>query len=82
MFFLNYLQESGLTKGTNKRFGAQGHVRKSGNHEHEGFEGFPIMKSKYYKFNSRQNNTTELLNISLMNQLCDGDGDGRCVLPR
>ena len=29
-------------------FGAQGHVQKSRNHEHEGFEGFPITKSKSY----------------------------------
>ena len=29
-------------------FGAQGHVRKSRNHEHEGFHDFSIVKRKSY----------------------------------
>ena len=38
-----------------------------------------ITKSKSFTFKLKQNNTTELLNISLMKQLCDGDGDDRRV---
>ena len=33
--------------------------------EMKGFDGFPIMKSKSYKFKLKQNKITELLNISL-----------------
>ena len=29
-------------------FGSHGHVRKSENHENEGFSGFPKVKSKSY----------------------------------
>ena len=43
--------------------GAQGHVQKSRKHRNEGFEGFPIMKSKSDKFKLKQDNITELLNI-------------------
>ena len=45
-------------------FGARGYVRKSRNHENEGFEGFPIMKLNSYKFKLKRNSTTELLSIS------------------
>ena len=34
---------------------------RSTNHEHDGFSGSPISKSKSYKFEMKQNNTTELL---------------------
>ena len=46
-------------------FGAQGHVPKSRNHRNESFEGPHISKSKSYKFKLKQNNTTELLSISV-----------------
>ena len=45
-------------------FEAQGQVRKSTNHENEGFEGSHKSKSKSYKLKLKQNNTTELLSIS------------------
>ena len=41
---LDHLRYPGVFKHKNG-FGAQGHVRKSPNHENEGFEGAPIMKS-------------------------------------
>ena len=65
--FLNCLEHSGLSKDAKiqiKPFGAQGQVRKSRNHGHEGFEGSHICKSKSYKFKLKQDNTTELLSIS------------------
>ena len=45
-------------------FGAQGHVQKSRHHDNEGSEGSHTSKSKSYKFKLKQDNTTELLNIS------------------
>ena len=45
-------------------FGAQGHVRKSRNHENEGFSVSPTSKSKSYQSKVKQNNPTELLAIS------------------
>ena len=45
-------------------FGKRGHVRQSRNHKNEGFDGSHIRKSKSYKFKFKQNNITELLNIS------------------
>ena len=49
-FFLEYLDVlvSPKIKNNNIGLGAQGHVRKSRNHENEGFEGYPIMTSKSY----------------------------------
>ena len=43
--------------------GSKEPVRKSRNHRNEEFEGFPISKSKRYKFKLKQNNITELLSI-------------------
>ena len=51
-------------KVDNIGLGAQGHVRKSRNYRNEGFEGSPISKLESYKFQMKQNNTTELLSIS------------------
>ena len=45
-------------------FGSQGHVRKSRNHRNAKFEGPHISKSKSCKSKVKQNNTTELLNMS------------------
>ena len=62
--FLNYLRYAGVSKDEMVGFETQGHVQKSRNHRNEGFEGSPISKSKSYKFELEQNNTTELLSIS------------------
>ena len=52
------------------RFGAQGHVQKSRNHENEGFEGSQISKSRSYNTKLKQNNTNEILSISFPKQNC------------
>ena len=44
-------------------FGVLGHVQKSRDHRHEGFEGSPRSKSKSYKTKMEQNNSTELLSL-------------------
>ena len=59
--FLGFL---GFQNLNNIGFGAQGHVHKSRNHRNERFEGYPINKSRSYRFKLEQNNRTELLNIS------------------
>ena len=41
-------QNLALGPGNNIGVGSHGHVRKTRNHEHEGFEGFPITKSESY----------------------------------
>ena len=46
-------------------FGAQGHVQKSRNHEHEGSEGSHISTSESYKFKLEQNTTAELLSTNI-----------------
>ena len=47
-------------------FGAQGHVRKSGNHRNEGVEDSRISKSTRYMFKLKQNHITELLSVSFL----------------
>ena len=44
--------------------GPRGHVQKVRNHRNEVFEGSHIMKSKSYKFKSKQDNIEELLSVS------------------
>ena len=56
-------------KLNNIGFEAQGHVPKSRNHKHEGFEGSHINKSKSYKVKLKQNDNTELLSIFSINSL-------------
>ena len=51
----------GFQKTDNIGFGAQGHVQK---HRNDGFEGSHMSKSKSYKFELEQNNSTKLLSIS------------------
>ena len=46
-------------------FGAQGQVRKSRIHENEGGEVSPISKSTSERPKMKQNNSTELLSISV-----------------
>ena len=53
--------------------GSHGHVRKSRNHEHDGFSVFPVMNLKSYQSEMKQNNYTELSGYSLnhiRNQNC------------
>ena len=45
-------------------FEAQGHVQKPRHHRNEGFSASPIIKSKSYKSEMKQNNYTELLALS------------------
>ena len=54
----------GSPKINNIGLGAQGHVRKSRNHMHAGFNGSPIIKSESYTLKMKQNNPMDLLNIS------------------
>ena len=46
--------------------GSHGHVRKSENHENDGFSGFPKVKSKSYFSKMKQNSSTELSGSSFL----------------
>ena len=48
-------------------FGSHGHVRKSEDHEDEGFSGFTKMNPKSDWSKMKQNNSTELLGYSFNN---------------
>ena len=57
--FSNYLEKIDV--------GSHGHAPKSENHENHGFSGSPIMKSKSYESEMKQNNSTELFGYSFNN---------------
>ena len=75
--FLGLFEVSlGSPKINHVGFRAHGHVRKSRNHENEGFGGFPIKKSKSYWSKMQQHNSMELSCCSfhnIYNQNCTPD---------
>ena len=75
---MDLLEYLGVSKDNIVGFGSHGHIRKSENHDNERFSASPIMKSKKYESEMKQNHSTELLGYSFPHmqlQLSKNDGE-------